>query len=186
VRESLFPHTSSFGLTGLSVHHPEIFDLNQSNLASSSLAWGISREWLASALNLFELPPLIVILKEPAMKKSSLVFALAASALIATFSLTPAIAADDAQHDHEHGAASTAVPADKAKPEKPQTSQGKPASTSEDKMGMMDMDAMCDMHKEMMSSKSKSERQAMMNEKMKGMSAADKKKQMKMMDEHCK
>ena len=49
---------------------------------------------------------------------------------------------------------------------------------------MMDMQAMCDMHKKMMSGKTPAERQAMMNEHMKSM-APEMRQHMQMMHEHC-
>lgn len=104
------------------------------------------------------------------MKKFSIGSAVIAAALITGLAVAPAVAADNALHDHQHGAVSTPAPADKAKPVKPSASKGKVASTPEN---MMDMNAMCDMHMEMMSSKSKSERQSMMDEEMKGLSAAN-------------
>lgn len=101
--------------------------------------------------------------------------------LAAILAITPASAAQQqAQHDHEHGAASASA----AAPEKPAVSGAeKSASAAE---GKMDMKAMCDMHKDMMSSKSKRGHEAKPDDKTKRMSAAEREKQMKMMDEHCK
>jgi hypothetical protein len=121
------------------------------------------------------------------MKKFTLVVALSVSALMANFIATPAMSADNAAHNHQDGTATTTPGhADKTKPETPNAPRNKTAAASHDKTGMMDMDAMCDMHKEMMASGSKSERQMMMDERMKGMTAAEKKKHIKMMNEHCK
>ncbi|PWF47790.1 hypothetical protein [Massilia glaciei] len=47
--------------------------------------------------------------------------------------------------------------------------------------GMMEMKAMCDMHKNMMSAKTPEERQAMMDERFKSMSPEMRKKHMEMM-----
>jgi hypothetical protein len=49
---------------------------------------------------------------------------------------------------------------------------------------MMDMQAMCDMHKKMMSAKTPAERQAMMNEHMKSMTP-EMRQHMQMMHEQC-
>jgi hypothetical protein len=49
---------------------------------------------------------------------------------------------------------------------------------------MMDMQAMCDMHKQMMSGKTPTERQAMMNEHMKSMTP-EMRQHMRMMHEQC-
>ncbi len=116
-------------------------------------------------------------LKEHAVKPSPFPHLCTALALLAACAVSPAVAQTTGEHDHDHAAAAPAKPA-AAVPAKPQH-QG--AGNSK-----MDMQAMCDMHKEMMSAPSASERQAMAERKMKGMSPADKKKHMKMMDEHCK
>ena len=50
---------------------------------------------------------------------------------------------------------------------------------------MMDMQAMCDMHKKMMSGKTPAERQAMMEEHMKSMSPGMR-QHMQMMNEQCR
>jgi len=50
---------------------------------------------------------------------------------------------------------------------------------------MMDMQAMCDMHKQMMSGKSPAERQAMMDDHMKSM-APEMRQHMRMMHEQCR
>jgi hypothetical protein len=53
-------------------------------------------------------------------------------------------------------------------------------------MSMKDMQAMCDMHKKMVATKTPEEHQAMMDEKMKSMSPEMKQKHMQMMQEQCK
>lgn len=100
------------------------------------------------------------------MKTSLLAGILAVSAVLAAGAAGGAMA-QDLEHDHAHAASAP--------------SQGKAADA-----GTMDMKAMCDMHKEMMSSHSRAERRAMMDEKMKGLSASEKKKRLKMMDKQCK
>jgi hypothetical protein len=52
--------------------------------------------------------------------------------------------------------------------------------------GMMDMKAMCDMHRKMMSKGSTADREAMAGKEMKGMPAEQKQQHMKMMDEQCR
>lgn len=121
------------------------------------------------------------------MKKYSLVMSLTVSALFATFMAAP-VMAQDAEHDHNHGAApSASSPVQKKKPAKTKAKTAKSKATSVDgKAGMMDMKTMCDMHKEIMSAEMPSARRAMIDEKMKGMSADEKQKQLEMMDERCK
>ena len=124
------------------------------------------------------------------MKNSYLAGALKASALAAAVMAAPAMA-QDAEHDHTHGAAlsaSVTTPAQQA----PGARAGKAAKAADSKTaggadkGMMDMKAMCDMHKDMMSMHSPAERQALIDKNMAGMSADAKQKRMSMMDEHCK
>ena len=53
-------------------------------------------------------------------------------------------------------------------------------------MGSMDMKSMCDMHKNLMATKTPAEREAMMDQRMKSMSPEMRRKHMAMMDEKCK
>lgn len=55
-----------------------------------------------------------------------------------------------------------------------------------EKMGMMDLKTMCEMHTKMMGAKTADERQAMMAGKSGTMSPEMMKKQMEMMDQKCK
>lgn len=125
----------------------------------------------------------IAISKELTMRKNTVVFSLVVTALLASFGMSRAVA-QDAEHDHQHQATSTGSSDKKAK-----SVAGKSAGKPEEAAnhgGMMDMKAMCDMHREMMSKGSSSEREAMVDKEMKGMSAEQKQQHMKMMDEQCK
>lgn len=70
----------------------------------------------------------------------------------------------------------------------PSPSQHSPATAGNQRsmMGSMDMQAMCDMHKDMMNSKSLAERQAMMEQRMKSMSPEMRRQHMEMMEVKCK
>lgn len=116
------------------------------------------------------------------MRKNVVVFALVASALLTGFGTGHAIAQDE--HDHQHQAASTGSPEKTAKTTTDKSSgQSQKASTPD---GKMDMEAMCDMHRQMMSKGSPADREAMAETEMKGMTAEQKQQHMKMMDELCK
>lgn len=123
------------------------------------------------------------------MKNAHLKLALMASAMVATCLAAPAMA-QNTEHDHSHGAASpasTPAPAQKAA-SKPAgaPAAGTPSAGTADQGMMMDMKAMCDMHKNMMAMHTPAERQAMVDKEMPGMSSKDKQMRMTMMDEHCK
>jgi len=93
-----------------------------------------------------------------------------------------AVAQDE--HDHQHQSDSTGSSTKTAKPATDKSSgQSREAATHE---GGMDMKAMCDMHRQMMSKGSPADRKAMADKKMKGMSEEQKQQHMKMMDEQCK
>lgn len=116
------------------------------------------------------------------MRKNTVVFSLVATALLISFGMGRAIAQDE--HDHQHQSASTGSSEKTAKPATGKSS-GQPKKESAQE-GRMDMQAMCDMHRQMMSKGSQAEREAMADKKMKGMSAEQKQQHMKMMDEQCK
>lgn len=117
------------------------------------------------------------------MRKNFVVFSLVATtAVLASFGMGTAIAQDE--HDHQHQAASTASSEKSAKPAKGK-SAGKTQKAASHS-GMMDMKAMCEMHRQMMSKGSPADREAMADKEMKGMSAEQKQQRMKMMDEQCK
>lgn len=116
------------------------------------------------------------------MRKNAFVFFLVATALLADFSMESAIAQD--QHDHQHQSNPTGSSEKAAQSTTSNSSpQSQEASPHE---GGMDMKAMCDMHRQMMSKGSPADRKAMADKEMKGMSAEQKQQHMKMMDETCK
>jgi hypothetical protein len=117
------------------------------------------------------------------MKKNTAAFSMAAAALLAIFGMGPAIA-QEAEHDHQHQATTAGTPEKKAKIATSK-SAAKPHKAAAGE-GMMDMKAMCDMHRQMMSSGSQADREAMADKEFKGMSAEQKHEHMKMMDEQCK
>lgn len=99
------------------------------------------------------------------------------AAIVAAMAMTACATSQDAAHSGHHPETSSAQPAAMM-----------PQSASGDQMAMMDMkdmQAMCDMHKKMMSGKTPNEKMAMMDERMKSMSPEMKKKHMAMM-EKCK
>lgn len=114
------------------------------------------------------------------MNRAYLTLALMASALAAACLAAPAMA-QNTEHDHSHGAASSASTSSP-----PQKAASKPSAGSADQGMMMDMKAMCDMHKNMMAMHTPTERQAMIDKEMPAMSSKDKQMRMTMMDEHCK
>jgi hypothetical protein len=116
------------------------------------------------------------------MRKNAVVFSFVATALLATFGMGHAIAQDE--HDHQHPSASADSSQKTSKPATDKAS-GQPRETSTHE-GTMDMKAMCDMHRQMMSKGSPADREAMADKEMKGMSAEQKQQHMKMMDEQCK
>jgi len=117
------------------------------------------------------------------MKKNAIAFSLALTALLASVGIERAIA-QEAEHDHQHQAASSRSPDKNAKPATT-TSAAKPHQAAPGGK-MMDTQAMCDMHRQMMSSGSPADREAMIDKEMKGMSPEQKQQHMKMMDEKCK
>jgi hypothetical protein len=117
------------------------------------------------------------------MKKNAIAFSLALTALLASLGMERAIA-QEAEHDHQHQAASAGSLEKKAKPATTKAA-AKPNKAAPGGM-MTDMEAMCDMHRQMMSSGSPADREAMIDKEMKGMSAEQKQQHMKMMDEKCK
>jgi hypothetical protein len=104
--------------------------------------------------------------KESTMKTSTVVFSLVAAALLPGCGWSRAVAQDE--HDHQHQSASAG------------------SAEKSPHAGMMDMKAMCDMHRQMMSKGTAADRDAMADTEMKGMSAEQKQQHMKMMDEQCK
>lgn len=116
------------------------------------------------------------------MRKNHVVFSLVITALLASFGMGRAVAQDE--HDHQHQSASTGSSAKTAK-SAPGKSSEQPQETATHEGGM-DMKAMCDMHRQMMSKGSPADRKAMADKKMKGMSEEQKQQHMKMMDEQCK
>lgn len=116
------------------------------------------------------------------MKNHAVALSLA-TALLASYGMSPAIA-QEAEHDHQHQATATGSPEKKAK-KAPSKSAAKPHKVAAGK-DMMDMKAMCDMHRQMMSSGSQADREAMADKEFKGMSVEQKHEHMKMMDEQCK
>lgn len=116
------------------------------------------------------------------MRKSTVAFSLGATTLLASFGIGRAIAQDE--HDHQHQSAATGSTTKSAKP-----ATGKSSTQSREDAthkGGMDMKAMCDMHRQMMSKASPADREAMANRAMKGMTTEQKQQHMKMMDEQCK
>jgi len=117
------------------------------------------------------------------MKKNAVTISLAAALLLASFGASPAIA-QEAEHDHQHQSTTAGAPEKNAKNETSKApARPNKAASSE---GMMDMKAMCDMHRQMMASGSQSEREAMAAREFKGMSPEQKQQHMKMMDDRCK
>lgn len=104
-------------------------------------------------------------------------------ALLTSLGVGRAIA-QEAEHDHEHKATASGSAEKKAK-----SATGKSSEKSHKAAGgerMMDMKTICDMHRQMMSSDSPADREAMADKEMNGMSAEQKQQHMKMMDEKCK
>jgi hypothetical protein len=117
------------------------------------------------------------------MKKNAVASSLVVTALLASLGFGRAIA-QVAEHDHEHKGTASQATEKQAK-----SATGKPAGKPHKAAGgegMMDMKAMCDMHRQMMSSGSPADREAMAAKETKGMSAEQKQQHMKMMDEKCK
>jgi hypothetical protein len=117
------------------------------------------------------------------MKKNAVTISLATTLLLASFGASPAIA-QEAEHDHQHQSTTAGAPEKKAKKETSKAAARPDKAASGE--GMMDMKAMCDMHRQMMASGSQAEREAMADKEFKGMSAEQKHQHMKMMDEQCK
>jgi hypothetical protein len=89
----------------------------------------------------------------------------AAAAIIATLTLTGCATGQD-EHRRHHPEPTAAGPAG-------------------ERMGMMDKDAMCDMHQQMMAAKTPEERKAMMDEHIKKMSPEMREKHEAMMQKKC-
>lgn len=88
---------------------------------------------------------------------------------------------DEVDHKAHHpGTSESTVPSS--------TPQAGPASNAGQMgmMGSMDIKSMCDMHKNMMSARTPSEREAMMDQRMKSMSPEMRQKHLSMMEEKCK
>lgn len=117
------------------------------------------------------------------MKQPAIAFSLALTTLLAGVGMARAVA-QEAEHDHQHQAAPAASPDKAAKPATGK-SPAKPDKAAP-AANMMDMQAMCDMHRQMMSKGSAADREAMAAREMHGMSAEQKRQHMKMMDEQCK
>jgi hypothetical protein len=117
------------------------------------------------------------------MKKYAVALSLAATALFVSLGAHPAIA-QEAEHDHQHQATAAGAPEKKVK-KATSKSAAKPQKAAAGE-GMTDMKAMCDMHRQMMSSGSQADRETMADKEFKGMSAEQKHEHMKMMDEKCK
>lgn len=117
------------------------------------------------------------------MKKNAVASSLIVTALLANLGLGRAIA-QVAEHDHEHKGA-VSQPTEKKAKSATNKSAGKSHKAAGGE-GMMDMKSMCDMHRQMMSSGSPEDREAMAAKETKGMTAEQKQQHMKMMDEKCK
>jgi len=116
------------------------------------------------------------------MRMNAAVVSLVATVLLASLGFGRAIAQDE--HDHQHQSSPTGSSDQAAKSTTSKSSaQLQEAPTHE---GTMDMKAMCDMHRQMMSKASPADRKAMADREMKGMSEKQKQQHMKMMDETCK
>lgn len=114
------------------------------------------------------------------MKKETLMGSLAIATLLVSLAACSSVA-QEAQHDHQYGAA--ASPEGKPAPATGQSAANphplvSPATT-------MDMKMMCDMHRKMMTASSPADRKAMMDKEMHGMSAEQKREHIKMMDKQC-
>lgn len=96
------------------------------------------------------------------------------AAVVAVMAMAGCATPKEAEHSQHHPDTSTAQPSGMMSP-----------GGSGDQMAMMDMKAMCDMHKKMMGAKSPEEQKAMMDERMKSMSSEMMKKHKAMMQE-CK
>lgn len=96
-------------------------------------------------------------------------------AIVAAMAMAGCATSQDPEHRRHHRATPAAQPAGMMSP-----------GASGGQMGMMDMNAMCDMHKKMMSAKTPKERKLMMDERMKSMSPEMMEKHMAMMEEQCK
>jgi hypothetical protein len=96
------------------------------------------------------------------------------AAIVAAMAIAGCATTREAEHSQHHPDATTAPTAGMMSP-----------GASGGQMAMMDMKAMCDMHKKMMSGKTPEEQKAMMDERRKSMSPEMMKKQMAMMQE-CK
>lgn len=97
------------------------------------------------------------------------------AAIVAAMALAGCATNQNAEHGQHHPENASAQPAAPME-------RGAPG----DQMAMMDMKAMCDMHKKMMSAKTPDEQKAMMDERMKSMSPEMMQKHMAMMQEKCK
>lgn len=95
---------------------------------------------------------------------------------LAVAALSGCATGNDAQHKQHHPAAASSPP--------PVATGSGPAPA--DEQMKMNMTAMCDMHRKMMSTKAPGERMAMMGEHMQGMSPEMMQKHMDMMQEQCK
>jgi hypothetical protein len=117
------------------------------------------------------------------MRRNAVASFFAATALLASLGMGRAIA-QEAEHDHQHQAAGTGTSEQKAKSAAGKSAAKRhKAAPGDDKM---DMKAMCDMHRQMMSSGSPADREAMADKEMEGMSVEQRRQHMKMMDEKCK
>lgn len=103
--------------------------------------------------------------------KSKLKFATWFAAIVAAMAMAGCATSEDAEHSQHRPQTAAASP---------------PGMMSSDQMGMMDMNAMCDMHKKMMNAKTPEEQKAMMDQNMKSMSPEMMKEHMAMMQGKCK
>lgn len=108
------------------------------------------------------------------MKPISSMLAVSMTAILAGL-LSGCATSQDAQHKEHHPDATSS-----------QTPAPTSGSSGDAQMGMMDKQAMCDMHKKMMSAKTPEERRSMMDDRMKTMSPEMMQKHMQMMQEQCK
>lgn len=106
--------------------------------------------------------------------KSNSKFAVWFAAIVAVMAMGGCATTKEAEHSQHHPDTSTAQPEGMMSP-----------GASGEQKAMMDMKAMCDMHKKMMSAKTPEEQKAMMDERMKSMSPEMSKKHKAMMEE-CK
>jgi hypothetical protein len=113
-------------------------------------------------------------LNQESLMKSKFRFAAGFAAIVAAMAISGCSTTKEPEHNQHHPGTTTAPTAGMMSP-----------GAAGDQMAMMDMKAMCEMHRKMMSTKTPEEQKAMMDERMKSMSPEMMKKHMAMMQE-CK